>query len=89
MNILILTNAHYPKKNISSEEFLKFKSDWLIKNFNLELIETYLTKNQIINSHPRLTKFLIDEHLSSANIDKVCDFFLSLILSKIKSLIAG
>jgi len=75
MNILILTNAHYPKKNISSEEFLKFKSDWLIKNFNLELIETYLIKNQIINSHPRLTKFLVDEHLSSANIDKVCDFF--------------
>ena len=32
MNISLLTNAHLPKKNISTEEFLKLKSDWLIKN---------------------------------------------------------
>ena len=31
MNILILTNAYYPSKNISEKEFLKIKSDWLIK----------------------------------------------------------
>ena len=31
----ILTNAYYPKKNISEKEFLKLKSDWMIKNSDL------------------------------------------------------
>ena len=32
MEVSLLTNAHYPNNNISENEFLKFKSDWLIKN---------------------------------------------------------
>ena len=76
INILLLTNAHHPQKNISEKEFLKFKSDWLIKNFNLELIEEYLVKNQAINLHPKLSKFLVDQHLSNTNIDKACEIFL-------------
>ena len=50
MNISILTNAYYPDKNISENEFLKLRSDWLIKNSDLELIEEYLVKNQILNN---------------------------------------
>ena len=38
MNISILTNSYYPEKNISEEEFLKYKSQWLVKNSNLDLI---------------------------------------------------
>ena len=34
VNISMLTNAYLPEKNISKQEFLKFKSDWLIKNSN-------------------------------------------------------
>ena len=52
------------------KEFLKFKSDWLIKNNNLELIEEYLIKNQIINVHPELTTHLVNQYLSQANINK-------------------
>ena len=47
MKISLLTNAHYPEKNITKEEFLKFKSDWLIQNSDLELIEEYIVKNKI------------------------------------------
>ena len=47
MNIVLLTNAYYPKKNISEKDFLKIKSDWLIKHNNLKLIEEYLIKNDI------------------------------------------
>ncbi len=75
MNISMLTNAHYPKKNFSEKEFLQFKSDWLIKNSDLDLIQEYLIKNQIINSHPKLTKFLVDKHLSQFNIEKACEIF--------------
>jgi hypothetical protein len=75
MKIALLTNAHPPSKNISEKEFLKFKSDWLIQNSDLELIEEYLIKNQIINEHPSLTKFLVDEYLSTGNINKSCEIF--------------
>ena len=44
MNVSILINAHYPKKNITENEFLRLKSDWLIKNSNFYLIEEYLKK---------------------------------------------
>ena len=75
LDILLLTNAHYPKINISKDEFLKLKSNWLIKNPNLELIENYLLKNQIINEHPKLTKLLVDDHLSKSEIKKACKIF--------------
>ena len=76
INISLLTNAYHPQKNISEKEFLKFKSEWLIKNSNLELIEEYLVKNQAINLHPELSKFVVDQHLSNTNIDKACEIFL-------------
>ena len=75
LDILLLTNAHYPEINISKDQFLKLKSNWLIKNSNLKLIENYLLKNQIINEHPKLTKFLVDDYLSKSEIKKVCDIF--------------
>ena len=76
MNIVLLTNAHFPDKNISKKEFLKIKSDWLIKHNNLELIEEYLVKNDILNLHPKLSKYLVDKYLSKAELDKACKIFL-------------
>ena len=75
MNIVLLTNAYYPSINISEEEFLKIKSDWLIKYNDRNLIEEYLIKNQILNLHPKLSRYLIDQYLSEANIDKACEIF--------------
>ena len=75
MNISILTNAYPPKKNISEKEFLRFKSDWLIKNSDLDLIEEYIVSNQIFDLHPRLTKYLVDQYLSKGEIQKACDIF--------------
>ena len=34
MNIVLLTNAYYPNKNINEKDFLKIKSDWLIKQYS-------------------------------------------------------
>ena len=79
LNISLLTNAYYPNKNITKEEFLKFKSEWLIKDSNFKIIEDYLIKNQVINLHPKLTRYLVDNYLSNSNIKKSCEIF-----SKIK-----
>jgi hypothetical protein len=76
INISLLTNAYHPQRNISEKEFLKFKSDWLIKNSDLNLIEEYLIQNQAINLHPELSKFVVDQYLSNTNIDKACEIFL-------------
>ena len=75
MNISLLTNAYQPQKNISEKEFIEIKSEWLIKNSDLELIEKYLIKNQIFDTHSKLTRHLIDQHLSKANLEKVCEIF--------------
>jgi len=75
LDILLLTNAHYPKINISKNQFLELKSNWLIKNSNLQLIENYLLKNQIINDHPKLARLLVDDYLSRSEIKKACEIF--------------
>ena len=79
LDILLLTNAHYPEMNISKEQFLEIKSKWLIKHSNFELIEQYLLNNQIVNEHPKLTKHLADHYLSQSDVKKACEIF-----SKIK-----
>ena len=83
MNIVLLTNAETPQRNITNEEFLKFRSDWLVKNSDLDLIEEYLVKNQVFNLHPQLTKYLVNQYLSEANIKKSCEIF-SKILDPLK-----
>ncbi len=79
LNISLLTNSYSPKKNISNDEFLNLKSDWLIKNANFKLIEDFLIKNQNIGENTKLIKFLVDEYLSRSKLEKSCDLF-----SKIK-----
>ena len=76
MNIVLFTNSYNPQINITEDEFLKIKSDWLIKNEDRKLIEEYLIKNQILNLHPELSRYLVDKYLSEANIEKACEIFL-------------
>ena len=76
MNIVLLTNSYFPQNNITKKEFLKIKSDWLIKNNDRDLIEEYLIKNQILNLHPKLSRYLIDQYLSESNVEKACKLFL-------------
>ena len=75
LNILLFTNAYYPKINITKDQFLEIKSNWLIKNLNLQLIEDYLLNNQIINENPKLTRYLVDDYLSRSEIKKACEIF--------------
>ena len=72
MKIALLTNAHPPNIDISEKEFLNLKEEWLIKNADLDLIEEYLIKNQILDLHSKLTKYLLDQHLSQSNVEKAC-----------------
>ena len=79
LNIALLTNTYYPNKSITEDEFLNFKSNWLIKDSNLELIEEFLIKNQATNLHPELMRYMVDNYLSKSDVKKSCEIF-----SKIK-----
>ena len=79
LDTLLLTNAYYPELNITKEQFIEIKSNWLIKNSNFQLIEDYLLKNQITYENPKLTKYLVDNYLSRSEVKKSCEIF-----SKIK-----
>ena len=72
MNIVLLTNAYSPNIDMTEKEFLELRSNWLIKNSDLVLIEEYLVKNQNFNFHPKLVRYLLDKYLSEANIEQAC-----------------
>ena len=75
LKISLLTNSYFPSKNISYEQFLKLKHDWLLKNSDLNLIEEYLIKNPKIKNNGELIKFLVGEYLSESEVEKSCEIF--------------
>ncbi len=82
LNILLLTNSYFPQQDISNEEFLKLKLDWMISNSDFQLMENYLIKNQNVNKNEQLIIFMLDEYLSRSELEKSCEIF-----SKIKGVI--
>ena len=82
LNISLLTNSYFPQQNISNEEFLELKLDWLIKNDDFKLMEDYLIKNQNIDKNKKLMTFLVEEYLLRSELEKSCE-----ILSKVEEVI--
>ena len=75
LNIALLTNSYFPKKNISKEQFLKIKSDWLIRQKDFNLIESYFSKNNTLEDVSGLVKYYLDYYLSRSDLGKSCDIF--------------
>ena len=75
LNVSLLTNSYFPKKNISKEQFLIIKSEWLIKQQDLNLIETYLSKNNSLEEGSGLVRYYLDYYLSRSDLGKACDIF--------------
>ncbi len=70
---VLFTNAYPPQVNLSSEEFLKIKTNWLIKKNRVEDLELFLQTNPEVGQDPEVIKFLINEYISSANIKSACE----------------
>ena len=70
---VLFTNAYSPKKNLTSEEFLKIKIDWLIDKKRIEDLEILLKSNPEVGKNSKAIKFLINEYLSSADIKSACE----------------
>jgi len=70
---VLFTNAYSPTKNLNSEEFLKIKINWLIKKKRIIDLETFLKNNLEVGQNSKAIRFLVDEYLSSADIEGACD----------------
>ena len=75
LDIALLTNSYFPKKNISEEKFLNYKTDYLIQNGNLELIKLYLLKNQNNSNNSKLLRYYVEEYLSNSDVENACSIF--------------
>ena len=75
LKIALLTNSYIPKKNISAEEFLEFKNNYLIKIGDLNLIKSYLLKNKELKENQDLIRFFVDENLSKSQLKTACGIF--------------
>ena len=75
LDIALLTNSYIPKKNISEDKFLNYKTDYLIQNGNLELIKLYLLKNQNNSNNSKLLRYYVEEYLSNSDLENACSIF--------------
>jgi len=70
---VLFTNAYSPRKNLSPEEFLKIKINWLINKKRIENLETLLKSNPEVGKNSTAIKFLVNEYLSLADIKSACE----------------
>ncbi len=75
LDIALLTNSYFPKENITEEEFVDFKLNYLISNNNKELIKLYLIKNESNIYNSKLIKFYINSYLENADLENACEIF--------------
>ena len=75
LEIALLTNSYFPKANISEDDFINFKVEYLIKNNDKELIKSYLLKNNNNIYHAKLIKYYADENLAESDLESACEIF--------------
>ena len=75
LEIVLLTNTYFPKINITEEEFINYKTNFLIKNSDKNLIKLYLIKNSNNIYNSNLIKFYINSYLQNADLENACNIF--------------
>ena len=75
LDVALLTNSYLPTNNISAEEFLNYKFEYLIKKKDFDLIKKFLIKNPSLKNSDKLVRFYADFHLSNSQLDESCEIF--------------
>ncbi len=79
----LFTISKLPGRNITEEEFIDYKIDWLIRNKKDELISIFLNKNKNFPNKSKIIKYLVDKNIAKANLKEAC-LKITLINSDIK-----
>ena len=68
----LFTIAKLPNQNMTDEDFINYKFDWLIKNKKDDLIATFLNKNNEFPNKKKAIRYLVDENIAKANLKEAC-----------------
>jgi len=69
----LFTISKLPGQNMTDEEFINYKIDWLIKNKKDTIISTFLNKNKNFPNKSKIIKYLVDQNIAKANLKKACE----------------
>jgi hypothetical protein len=68
----LFTVAKLPAQNMTNEEFINYKFNWLIKNKKDDLIASFLNRNNEFPNKKKVIKYLVDENIAKANLEEAC-----------------
>ena len=68
----MFTISNLPQQNITDEEFLNYKLNWLIENQKDDLITIFLNKNKNFPNKKKIIKYLVDKNIAAANVREAC-----------------
>jgi hypothetical protein len=69
----LFTISYLPSLNMTDEQFIKYKIDWLIKNKRDDLISLFLNKNNNFPNKGQIIRYLVDENILKGNIKEACE----------------
>ena len=69
----LFTVSKLPNQNMTNEEFINYKINWLIKNKKNEMISIFLNKNKNFPNKSKIIKYLVDQNIAKANLKKACE----------------
>ena len=69
----LFTLAYLPSQNMTDEEFMSYKINWLINNKKDQIISDFLNKNSEFPYKEKIIKYLVDENLAKGSITQACE----------------
>ena len=63
----------YPPKDMSENEFIDIKINWMIENKRSDLIEKFLNQNKTFHNKKKIIQYLVDENIAKANLKEGCE----------------
>ncbi len=69
----ILFSFSYPPLGMTEQEFVKLKTDWLMQNDRIDLIESFLKQNEKFDNKSKVVQYLVDSNIASGNIKEGCE----------------
>ena len=68
----LFTVSKLPNQNMTDEEFINYKFNWLIKNKKNDIIASFLNRNNEFPNKKKVIKYLVDKNIAKANITEAC-----------------
>ncbi|MDC0472880.1 hypothetical protein OAN27_02770 [Pelagibacteraceae bacterium] len=68
----IMTHSFSPKSNLSEEEFIDLKINWLIQNKKDDLLEEFLNRNKEFKNKKKIISYLVDKNIAKAQLNEGC-----------------